>query len=177
MHLGYLSRDTMSVQEREDMKPLVIAFDTLQVLGLVLLLALLAPASLSPNVKRTATWFGMIVSGIVYCASYSILMFIGGQGGQEPSAEVCLFQACLVHSSPIFCASCILGFVGELLTSFFLMSLGKTPPRVTPIIILALSSLLSLFVVLDILVMGLKNPEHIRRNESRLYCHITTSTL
>ncbi|KAK0433408.1 hypothetical protein EV421DRAFT_1430304 [Armillaria borealis] len=170
----------MSVQEREgdsNPKALIVAFDTLQVLGLVLLLALLAPAIFSPNVKRTATWFGMTVSVIIYCVSYSILMFVGGQDGPEPSAGVCLFQACLVHSAPIFCASCALGFVTDLLVSFFCTFLGKTPPRVTPIILLASSSLLFLIGVLEALAMGLENPKDVRRNESHLYCHITTPTI
>ncbi|KAK0213584.1 hypothetical protein IW262DRAFT_317797 [Armillaria fumosa] len=169
----------MSVQEREEdskVKTLVVAFDTLQALGIVLLLALLAPALFSPNVKRTATWFGMIVSVIICCVSYSILMFIGGQDGPEPSAGVCLFQACLVHSTPIFAVSCALSFVMDLSVSFFCTFLGKTPPRVTPIILLASSSLLFLFGVLDTLVMGLGNPKAVRRNESHLYCHITTPT-
>ncbi|SJL08549.1 uncharacterized protein ARMOST_11915 [Armillaria ostoyae] len=171
---------TMSVQEREDaskMNTLVIAFDTLQVLGLVLLLALLAPALFSSNIKRTATWFGMIVSGIIYCASYLILMFIGGQGGSEPSTGVCLFQACLVHSTPIFGTSCALSFVMDLSVSFFCTFLGKTPPRVTPIILLASSSLLFMIGGLEALVTGLKDPEDVRRNESHLYCHITTPAM
>ncbi|KAK0478831.1 hypothetical protein IW261DRAFT_1564900 [Armillaria novae-zelandiae] len=83
-------------------KALVIAFDTLQMLGLALLLALLSPALLSRNIKRTATWFGMIISVMIFCTSYSILMFIGGQDGPEPSPGVCLFQVCLVYSTPIF---------------------------------------------------------------------------
>lgn len=122
---------TMSVQEREDaskMNTLVIAFDTLQVLGLVLLLALLAPALFSSNIKRTATWFGMIVSGIIYCASYLILMFIGGQGGSEPSTGVCLFQACLVHSTPIFGTSCALSFVMDVSESYGYCSSAEESP-------------------------------------------------
>ncbi|PBK71596.1 hypothetical protein ARMSODRAFT_1002687 [Armillaria solidipes] len=141
----------MSVQEREgdsNPKAFIVAFDTLQVLGLVLLLALLAPAIFSPNVKRTATWFGMTVSVIIYCVSYSILMFVGGQDGPEPSAGVCLFQACLVHSAPIL-----------------------------PTQLLASSSLLFLIGVLEALAMGLENPKDVRRNESHLYCHITTPTI
>ncbi|KAK0189846.1 hypothetical protein F5146DRAFT_1002043 [Armillaria mellea] len=100
---------TMSVQKRED--ALVVAFDTLQMLGLVLLLALLAPALFSRNVKRTATWFGMIVSVIIYCVSYSILMFIGGQDDSEPSPGVCLFQVCLVYSTPILPARILLDYL------------------------------------------------------------------
>ncbi|KAK0189860.1 hypothetical protein F5146DRAFT_1052955 [Armillaria mellea] len=177
---GYLSRATMSVQERENNSKVysfVIAFDTLQVLGLVLLLALLAPALFSSNIKRTATWFGMIVSGIIYCASYLILMFIGGQGGSEPSAAVCLFQACLVHSTPIFGISCALSFVMDLLVSFFCTFWEKTPPRVTPIILLASSSLLFLIGGLNALVTGLNDPGTVRRNGSQLYCHITTPAI
>ncbi|KAK0433424.1 hypothetical protein EV421DRAFT_2040180 [Armillaria borealis] len=169
----------MSVQEREDdskMNTLVIAFDTLQVLGLVFLLALLAPALFSSNIKRTATWFGMIISVIIYCTSYSILMFIGRQDGPEPSAGVCLFQACLVHSTPAFSIFCALSFVVELLVHFFCTFRGKTPSRVTPIILLASSSLLSLCVALEVLVVGLKSPGDVQRNESHLYCHVTTAT-
>ncbi|PBK71601.1 hypothetical protein ARMSODRAFT_1083042 [Armillaria solidipes] len=168
----------MSVQRREDdshPKALVVAFDTLQMSGLVLLLTLLAPALFSPNVKRTATWFGIIISVIIYCVSYSILMFIGGQDDPEPSPGVCLFQACLVYSTPILSVFCALGFIVELLVHFFRTSRGKTPSRVTPIILLASSSLLSLCVALEVLVVGLQSPEHVQRNESRLYCHLTAA--
>ncbi|KAK0236699.1 hypothetical protein EDD85DRAFT_1023515 [Armillaria nabsnona] len=168
----------MSVQEREDdfkVNTLVIAFDTLLVLGLVLLLALLAPALFSSNIKRTATWFGMIISLIIYCASYSILMFIGGQDGPEPSPGVCLFQACLVHSTPPFSIFCGLSFAMELLVHFFRTFRGKTPSRITPIILLVSSSFLSFCVALEVLVVGLKSPGDVQRNESHLYCHVTTT--
>ncbi|PBK92509.1 hypothetical protein ARMGADRAFT_1063466 [Armillaria gallica] len=168
----------MSVQERKDdskVNALVVAFDTLQVLGLVLLLALLAPALFSSNIKRTATWFGMIISVIIYCVSYSILMFIGGQDDPEPSAGVCLFQACLVHSTPALSIFCALSFVVEMLVYFFRTFRGKTPSRITPIILLASSSFLSLCVALEVLVVGLKGPGAVQRNESHLYCHVTTT--
>lgn len=58
--------------------------------------------------------------------------------------------------------------------SFFCTFLEKTPPRVTPIILLASSSLLFLIGVLDTLAVGLANPKVVQRNESHLYCHITT---
>ncbi|KAK0213561.1 hypothetical protein IW262DRAFT_315548 [Armillaria fumosa] len=167
----------MSVREPEDgskVNALVIVFDTLQVLGFVLLLALLAPALFSPNIKRTATWFGMIISVIIYCASYSFLMFIGGQDGPEPSPGVCLFQACLVHSTPALSIFCVLSFVVELLVHFFRTFRGQTPSRMTPIVLLASSSFLSLGVASEVLVVGLKSPGDVQRNESRLYCHVTT---
>ncbi|KAK0236713.1 hypothetical protein EDD85DRAFT_790475 [Armillaria nabsnona] len=144
----------MSVQEREDdskAKHLVIAFNTLQVLGLVLLLALLAPALFSSNIKRTATWFGMIVSGIIYCASYLILTFIGGQGGSEPSAGASIFFSQCTAYSRVFPKWCFLSTQ-----------------------LLASSSLLFLIGVLEALATGLKNPGDVRRNGSHLYCHLTT---
>ncbi|KAK0189861.1 hypothetical protein F5146DRAFT_1200804 [Armillaria mellea] len=170
----------MSARKREDdsseANTLVVAFDTLQVLGIALLLALLSPALFSSNIKRTATWFGMIISVIIYCASYSILMFTGGQDDLEPSAGVCLFQACLVYSAPALSIFCALSFVVELLVYFFRTFRGKTPSRMTPIILLASSSFLSLCVALEVLVVGLQSPENVRRHESRLYCHVTTAT-
>ncbi|PBK92478.1 hypothetical protein ARMGADRAFT_1080549 [Armillaria gallica] len=134
----------MSIQKRKD--ALIVAFDTLEMSGLVLLLTILAPALFSPNVKRTATWFGMIVAVITYCVSYSILMFIGGQDDPELSPGVCLFQACLVYSTPFL-------FIVELLVHLIRTFRGKTPSRVTPIILLASSSLLSLCVALEVLVV------------------------
>lgn len=169
----------MSVLEHEDgskVNTLVVVFDTLQALGLVLLLALLVPAVFSSNIKRTATWFGMIISVIIYCASYSILMFIGGQDDPEPSPGVCLFQACLVHSAPALSIFCALSFAVEVLVHFFRTFRGKTPSRITPIILLATSSFLSLCVALEVLVVGLKSPGDVQRNESHLYCHVTTPT-
>ncbi|KAK0189845.1 hypothetical protein F5146DRAFT_1139337 [Armillaria mellea] len=168
----------MRVHKREDgsnPKALIVAFDTFQMLSLVLLLALLAPAALSQNVKRTVTWFGMIISTIIYCASYSMLMFIGGQGDAEPSPAVCLFQVCLVYSTPFLSILGALGFIVEFLVHFFHTSRGKTPSRVVPFILLASSCFLSLCVALEALVVGLQSPEHVQRNEARLYCHLNAA--
>ncbi|KAK0201058.1 hypothetical protein DFS33DRAFT_1101328 [Desarmillaria ectypa] len=154
---------------------LIVAFDALLFLAVLLCMAVLAPPLLSTKIKRKKTWFGMMVSGILYGISYLMLMFIGKQDIPEPSSAVCLFQACLVHSTPILAVSSALGFVLELFIAFFLNYQGKPPSRDTPWIILASSFLVFLFVLLEALVIGVRNPDDVRRNDSYLYCHITTS--
>ncbi|KAK0463033.1 uncharacterized protein EV420DRAFT_1522398 [Desarmillaria tabescens] len=77
----------------------------------------------------------MMMSGVFCGISYLILMFIGEQDGPEPSVAVCLFQACLVHSTPVLVVSSALGFVLELFIGCFLNYQGKSPSRATPLIV------------------------------------------
>ncbi|KAK0478808.1 hypothetical protein IW261DRAFT_1480942 [Armillaria novae-zelandiae] len=93
-------------------------------------------------------------------------MFIGGQHDSEPSAGVCPLPGL-----SIFCA---LSFAVEVVVHFFRTFRGKPPSRITPIILLGSSSFLSLCVALEVLVVGLKNPSDVQRNESHLYCHVTS---
>ncbi|KAF5367648.1 hypothetical protein D9757_010981 [Collybiopsis confluens] len=63
----------------------IIAFDVLNVVGLVLTTIALLPALLSPTVSRTSTWIALLVSSIFYSFSYLLLLPIGQRSVAQPA--------------------------------------------------------------------------------------------
>jgi hypothetical protein len=96
MHLHLLS--LIATPTAETGAPPYVAFDVLQLLALVLLVAMLLPALLSQSVQRMKTWFNLIVACIIYCISF--LLLLGRQSGQEPPFQLCVFQAGLIYAAP-----------------------------------------------------------------------------
>lgn len=76
----------------------VTIFDSLIVIGLVLLIAVLSPAMFSRRIKRLETWFGFITSWIVLCIS--LLLLVGQPQESEPNPQICLLQAAMLYASP-----------------------------------------------------------------------------
>lgn len=74
-------------------------FIALHAVALALLLAVVLPAFLSPQVHRMKTWFSFILGWMCFCISY--LVIAGHQWGAEPAYSLCLFQAAFVYASPV----------------------------------------------------------------------------
>ncbi len=79
----------------------VAMFNSFQILGFSLQLAVLVPALFSARIHRMRTWHAMIASGIIYNLCYMPLMILGQQFGPEPSFALCLFQSCLIYGAPV----------------------------------------------------------------------------
>ncbi|KAJ7429673.1 hypothetical protein B0H11DRAFT_2142246 [Mycena galericulata] len=72
-------------------------FNFLAGTGLFLLLATVVAAAVSPTIHRSHTWFSMIISWMVYAASY--MLILGHQLGPEPPQGICAFQMTLIYAS------------------------------------------------------------------------------
>ncbi|KAJ6531851.1 hypothetical protein B0H19DRAFT_459200 [Mycena capillaripes] len=74
-------------------------FNVLAATGFILLFATVVPAALSSNIHRSKTWFSMIISWMVYAASY--LLILGYQLGPEgPPRGICGLQMLFIYACP-----------------------------------------------------------------------------
>jgi len=78
---------------------LINIFNALQVMGFLVLGAVFFTALLSPDVRRTATWFSMIAPWMISALSYFLI--VGQQIGSDPGFGICLTQAGLVYAAPV----------------------------------------------------------------------------
>ncbi|KAJ7494804.1 hypothetical protein B0H11DRAFT_2003439 [Mycena galericulata] len=73
-------------------------FNFLAGTGFFLLLVTVVAAAVSPTIHRSHTWFSMIISWMVYAASY--MLILGHQLDIEPPRGICAFQMTLIYASP-----------------------------------------------------------------------------
>lgn len=78
--------------------PPIIAFDILQVLGLILMSASLCTVWFSSRVQRSTAWFSCTFSWGLTCIGY--LLIIRHQTGPFPGSILCLCQAMLIYAFP-----------------------------------------------------------------------------
>jgi len=73
----------------------IAIFNTICIIGLVLLVAVFLTALGSSKVLRTPTWFSYIAAGIIL--SVTNVLIIGQQIGPDPVKWVCFMQAILIY--------------------------------------------------------------------------------
>ncbi|KAL4268392.1 hypothetical protein AB1N83_001586 [Pleurotus pulmonarius] len=95
----------------------IAVFNTLQMTGLVLPLAVILTTWLAPTVKRFPAWYNVIISWII--SSSSSLLLIGRQTGTKPPFGLCLFQAMLLYVAPVTNACVCLCFALEIFFGVF----------------------------------------------------------
>ena len=76
----------------------IIAFDVLQIIGLITISAILCIVWFSPRIRRSSTWFSYMFSWVF--SSISQLLLIGHQTGPILGHILCLCQAMLSNSAP-----------------------------------------------------------------------------
>jgi hypothetical protein len=76
----------------------IYTFDFLAFTGLVTLAGVLATAMANEKIRRSGTWYSLIVSWMVYSAGY--LLILGHQTGPAPAFGICALQATLVYGTP-----------------------------------------------------------------------------
>jgi len=156
--------------------PPFVVFDVLQLLALVLLVAMLLPAWLSKSVHRMRTWFNLIVTCIVFCISF--LLLLGHQSGPEPPFQLCIFQAGLIYAAPPTIAAAGLVFVLELylrLSSTLSASLVNER-YVTLLLFISPSAHCLVFWVAIFTGLSQGGSRIVNRSSGGLYCHIDSST-
>ncbi|KAJ6576533.1 hypothetical protein DFH09DRAFT_1149604 [Mycena vulgaris] len=72
-------------------------FNFLVASGFIMLLATVVPAVLSPRIHRSKTWFSMMISWMVYAASY--MLILGHQLGPQPPRGICGLQMLFIYAS------------------------------------------------------------------------------
>ncbi|KAF9017591.1 hypothetical protein BDZ89DRAFT_1074683 [Hymenopellis radicata] len=100
--------DALSSDGTFDYHGVVAAFDTLVVIGFVMIAIVLVPAWRSSEIYRLKTWFALMIAGLVY--SVSFFLIVGRQFGEEPAFGLCLLQASLIYGAPVLTSSFSLSF-------------------------------------------------------------------
>ncbi|KAJ8074972.1 hypothetical protein PM082_019299 [Marasmius tenuissimus] len=152
--------------------PAYVAFDVLQATALFLSLVTLIPAVISPKIRRMRTWFALMISAVVYCSSFLVL--IGRQAGPEPPFGLCVYQAGLIYAAPPTMAAAALTFVIELHWRLFsaLTNIELKQARVT--VLLFIPPMVHLVIFFLSLFNGLAHRGDVRRVPAgNLYCQIT----
>ena len=76
----------------------IIAFDVLQIIGLITISIILCIVWFSPHIRRSTAWFSHIFGWSFSCIGY--LLLIGQQTGHPPGPILCLCQAMLLDAFP-----------------------------------------------------------------------------
>ncbi|KAJ3821467.1 hypothetical protein F5880DRAFT_820126 [Lentinula raphanica] len=147
-----------------------VVFDILQFIALALISLTYLFALFSKRRQRMKTWFALMVSSLVYCISY--LLLVGHQTGPEPPLGLCLFQAGLIYAAPPVVAAAGLAFVVELyLRLTTMMDSRKLDPRIiTGLLFLPpLTHQVTFWIAM---FTGLSNLGAIQRNSQQMFCHL-----
>ncbi|KAF5343357.1 hypothetical protein D9758_014179 [Tetrapyrgos nigripes] len=148
---GLAIRQVSSAPEESGTPPFII-FDTLHALALFLLLVTYIAALISKSIVRMKTWFCLLLSCIIYCISFLVL--VGHQGGPQPSFSLCIFQAGLIYAAPPTVAAAGLSFIIEL---YMRLSASLTASQVNPLkitVLMFLSPLVHLIIFWEALFVS-----------------------
>ena len=150
-------------------------YNTFYLVGLIALGVVFLTAWLSPRIQRASVWFLFIFSWIF--TSIASILLLGEQTGSLPNPTICLSQAILLYSAPVFSAYCGLSYILHLYFSVLAALRGKVwLLRSSIIVILHLVPCLVLIgMAILIVVITSMNPSILQRDPSGLYCHVTNT--
>ncbi|KAJ8692562.1 hypothetical protein PTI98_009861 [Pleurotus ostreatus] len=153
---------------------LINAYNALQITGLVLLVAIVLTARLSPTINRSIAWYNLILSFVFYAVSFLLIM--GKQYGPEPPFGLCLAQCLFVYAAPVMNACACLCFALEL---FFCVSRATAQTRLSikwRLSIILIPYIVPLLVCMEVLTFALTRHGIVRRKSIGMYCHLAIST-
>jgi len=151
---------------------LIWLFNSLQMFGLVAIIAVTSTAVLSAQIKRVSTWYIFMGGWVLWCISFSLLF--GNQENGCPAYWFCLLQAALIYAGPPANACATLAILLELYFSMKTTLNGLDNPRWRTIVLTVAPPATYLVIFLEALVYGLVNPGVVKRDVSGMYCGITS---
>ncbi|KAJ3732184.1 hypothetical protein DFJ43DRAFT_1182676 [Lentinula guzmanii] len=154
---------------REEQEPYYVVFDILQFTALALISATYLSALFSQKLQRMKTWFALMISCLLYCISFVLL--VGHQTGPSPSLDLCLFQAGLIYAAPPSVAAAGLAFVVEL---YLRLTTTLTQRRLDNRIITGLLFMPPVVhqIIFWIAILGFPKPDIVHRNQQQMFCDI-----
>jgi len=115
------------------------------------------------------TWFGLMISLMIYCVSF--LLLVRHQAGLDPPLELCTFQASMIYAAPPLVCFCGLAFVIELYLrihpAIFQVQLNEKHI----VLFLHLAPFVHSAVAWEALLSGLHT---VQRDSSRMYCNVSS---
>ncbi|KAJ4469794.1 hypothetical protein C8R41DRAFT_924986 [Lentinula lateritia] len=164
-----MSRYALAMREAEETHAFVV-FDVLQFTALALVSATYLSALFSTKLQRLKTWFALMISSLMYCISF--LLLLGHQTGASPSLGLCLFQAGLIYAAPPSVAAAGLAFIVELYLRLFTTLTSRKLDKRLITALLFLPPLTHQFVFWIALFTGISKQHTVQRNTQQMFCHI-----
>ncbi|KAJ4480062.1 hypothetical protein J3R30DRAFT_2573018 [Lentinula aciculospora] len=147
-----------------------VVFNILQFTALALLSGTYLSAMFSEKLERMKTWFALMVSCLLYCISF--LLLVGHQTGAIPSLSLCLFQAGLIYAAPPSVAAAGLAFVIELYLRLSTKLTNKTLDRRLITALLFLPAIVHQLIFWIAMFTGLSKQDTVQRDSQQMFCHI-----
>ncbi|KAJ7678865.1 hypothetical protein DFH06DRAFT_499768 [Mycena polygramma] len=143
-------------------------FNFLAATGFFLLLATVVPAAVSPSIHRSKTWFSMIISWMVYAASY--MLILGHQLGPEPPRGICGLQMLFIYACPPLTAISGLAFIVDvhLRIKNALFSSRVDHKYTSVLLVIPWASFVA--VAAEALI-AVRDFSEIQRDPNHMYCH------
>ncbi|KAJ4472777.1 hypothetical protein C8J55DRAFT_519628 [Lentinula edodes] len=151
-----------------------VAFNTIEIIGLIGALVIISTAVLSPSIHRLSTWYLVLGSGAAYSFSMLLLAMAHGQTGPDPTFSLCVVQSALIYSSPIWLMAASFAFALQfhLTVLHYVKQYNGKIHRNSKW--LPLSTVI-LFTILTVvfLIVGIVQPQAVQRSPEQFYCHFT----
>ncbi|KAJ7467730.1 hypothetical protein FB451DRAFT_1259250 [Mycena latifolia] len=155
----------------------VSAFNTLAVLGFVLLVGILLTACLSPCVRRrrVSTWYTYIIAWAIFCITPFPVLGHQTHADPAPSFAACVADTAIVYASTPLAAFATFALILHL---YINVSAGLKRSQVHPTVrffLMATPLAVYCIVFLLVLALGLRNPEIVELKDGGFYCHLKIS--
>jgi len=154
----------------------VVAFNAIQITGLIGALVIILTALCSGSIRRLPTWYLVLCSGAVYSLSMLLLAMAHAQFGPSPNFVLCLIQGAFIYASPIwFMASgCAFALQFHLTVLYYVKQYsGKINKSSKWLSILPVTLFAGMAVTL--LITGSLQPEIVERDPEQFYCHFKSN--
>ncbi|KAG7087543.1 hypothetical protein E1B28_013500 [Marasmius oreades] len=154
----------------------VWTFNALQILAFVLNILVVGTAVLSGRVRRAPIWFIFMGGWILWSIAHSLLFLSGRQFDDKPPPHaLCLLQAGLVYAIPPYMEFLNLALLVHVYLVIRATIEHRRPRTQTPLIFIFLPLGIFLVILIEVLVIGVKNPELIARMPAPtpVYCNVT----
>ncbi|TFK40431.1 hypothetical protein BDQ12DRAFT_721869 [Crucibulum laeve] len=152
----------------------ITIFDALAFLAVFLVGAVLATALFSRKVNRRRPWYNMLVSWLVYSASY--LLLVGFQGDKGPPFWFCFLQAVFVYGAPPLAAFGTACYIVDLYLSVSsLHVVPRKPTSSATLVLLFIPWVAFISVIIEISILVTRDPSSVKRSPGLVYCHLDTT--
>ncbi|KAK0478884.1 hypothetical protein IW261DRAFT_192156 [Armillaria novae-zelandiae] len=149
--------------------PSFVGLDVVLAFALLFLSMAIIPAALVKSIRRTKSWFSLLISCIVYCMSF--LLLLGHQSGPVPPLGLCLINASLVDAGlPSIAAA------GLILMIELYFRLTSPMPAVDERRMLWCPLVVHAVIFWVVMAYGLSDVNKVERVHSGFYCRVDHPT-
>ncbi|KAJ4479083.1 hypothetical protein J3R30DRAFT_3403914 [Lentinula aciculospora] len=161
----------------------IVAFNAIQTIGLLGAFVIVVTSFLTSSIRHISTWYLVLCSSGVYSLSMLLLAISHAQSGPEPNSTLCLVQAVLIYSTPIWLMGSVCMYAVQIYLTVLFYSkqysgLIHRESRLLNIVkdYIQLSiGMVSIFVGVTVAlsIAGALRPQITERSPQEFYCHFT----